>query len=217
MRNTGKVLRHPTSMRLAWLGVSFLLAAGCDSSVESGAPPRSSITVESSSILVPRESRDRSPKAELHLLRQRELQRPRQAENCPVTTSHKLAHLYGRLQGTGPVYPVSNGRLRVPFPAPKTSIWSGSPFSGFKVRWIAERRYNGPVLVRGFAWEGHAPVKFNDRLRPFLFSAGYKRSHERWHEYAAWHYIRFRQAGCYALQIDGREFSEIVVLRVVPE
>lgn len=202
---------------LAAFVATMLLLAGCDSASGPATSSRMTPTTPTSSTSHLGTPPADDPRTALDTLRQRRLRQPQKARHCPITAAQKLAAVYGRVQGRGPVYPVSSGRLKVPFPVPSNSIWAGSSFSGFKVRWIVSRGYAGPVLVRGFAWRGDAPVKFDDQLRPFLFSRGYTPSREQWHEYATWHYLRFRRPGCYAVQIDGRGFSRIVVFRVLRE
>lgn len=209
----GLLLRRLTSVTLA----TVVLLAGCSSLTKPAPSPQLAGRSPSSSTVPYRPPARADSHVALKALLQRPLRKPESAERCSPTFTHRAASAYGKVQGRGPVYPVSPGRLQVPFPNPAGSIWGKSKFSGFKIRWIARRQYTGPVLVRGFALRGNDPVRFNSHLKKYLFSPGYSPDTSRWHEYAAWHYVRVRRPGCYVWQIDGRSFSRLVVFRIVPE
>lgn len=210
---SGSLLRWLTSASLA----SVVLLAGCSSSTEPSPSRQLAGGTPWSSTVPFRPATRADSHVVLKALLHRALRKPKPTGGCSPTVTHKAARVYGNVQGRGPVYPVSPGRLKVPFPNPARSIWGRSDFSGSKVRWIAGRQYAGPVLVRGFALRGNDPVKFNSHLKNYLFSPGYSPSTNRWHEYSGWHYVRVQRPGCYVWQIDGRNFSHLVVFRVVPE
>ncbi len=186
--------------------VTVVIVAGCTQSPSQTGPIPSP---------APRSSSVWPHQSQKALLMSRALRHPPKRTGCPVTASQVVAPEYGPAQGTGPVYPVTDGSIPVTFPAPARSVWAGSRFSGEKVRWIARPGYAGPVLIRGFSVSGDSgPVRFNTGLKSLLFTAKTTHAGSGWHEYSQWHYVRLRHPGCYAWQIDGNGFSKVIIFRV---
>jgi hypothetical protein len=142
-------------------------------------------------------------------------------QRCPVSqpapeiTSEKYG--VGGAIGSGPVYPLlSSASLVVSY---RPQEWGRGPWGGQKVLWFVLPDYKGPVLIRGrrlgswqwlrfdrgalpaaeiriapgetVSWSGQAP---DSRGRPS--------------------YVRVRVPGCYAAQIDGTSFTNVVVFSV---
>src|SRR3982074_1726256 len=153
----------------------------------------------------------------------RPLQPPAVADGqrCPVSqpapeiTSEKYG--VGGAIGSGPVYPLlSSASLVVSY---RPEEWGRGPWGGQKVLWFVVPDYKGPVLIRGrrlgswqwmrfdrgalpaaeiriapgetVSWSGQAP---DSRGRPS--------------------YLRVGAPGCYAAQIDGTSFTNVVVFSV---
>jgi hypothetical protein len=136
---------------------------------------------------------------------------------CPVSPAATLAKAIGPALGPGPVYPIygADGVFaggRALFPAP----WLGR-----KVLWIAGPTYTGPVLVRGRQLDGKDEVRFGAGLAPVaelqLDTATSSGSAAPWRDWPG--YTRVRAPGCYAYQVDGSNFSIVIVFqaRVAPD
>jgi hypothetical protein len=107
----------------------------------------------------------------------------------------------------------------VPFvyPAERGTVWYPTKWSGQKVLWIVRPSYAGPVLIRGHRidgpqglgfGEGHVP---SDELRLTASQA----SDSGWSGRMWPSYTRLRAPGCYGWQIDGTNFSTVIVFRAV--
>jgi hypothetical protein len=95
------------------------------------------------------------------------------------------------------------------------SVFDGSDWGGQKVLWAAAPRYAGPVLIRGRELDGPQAVGFGGDRVPFdemqLLAAGATSAGEPagWREWPS--YTRLRGGGCYAYQVDGANFSTVIV------
>jgi hypothetical protein len=110
----------------------------------------------------------------------------------------------------GPVQPLGGARLHV-------TPFIGSSWSGGRVTWIAASSYEGPVLIRGRQLgggdavgfgEGHVPYDELQLLAPGQGAATPRGSGREWPTIT-----RVKGAGCYAYQVDGTNFSEVVVFK----
>jgi hypothetical protein len=142
---------------------------------------------------------------------------------CPVSqpSADVDFHAYGIAPGlgNGPAYPVgmASGTLEL---APAANFRSKA-WGGQKVLWFVLPSYTGPVLIRGGRLDAKGVVRFeNGNVPPKQLvitrstatpggvtppaDARYRPS-----------YTRLQGPGCYAYQIDGTTFSEIVVFRAV--
>ena len=147
------------------------------------------------------------------------LPRLRPGQRCPVSPSRPLADSGRPLNGRGPVYLLGVGGAR---PGTITIDWSlpDSPgWYGQKTPWMISRPYGGPILVRGARIGRRGQVRFaygyGDHLRELDWPAGADQApapdpNFRFLASAT----SFRAPGCYAYQIDGTSFSEIIVVRV---
>src|SRR5579859_1171726 len=127
---------------------------------------------------------------------------------CPVTPGQVVTPGFGPALGAGPVYAVGLGTAGVRdvddsiFPAP----WGGQ-----KVLWIADPGDPGPVLIRGHQLDGPNEVRFGGGAAPaaeLQLQAGAPGGAPAWSNWPS--YTRVRGPGCYAYQVDGPGFSEVI-------
>ena len=140
--------------------------------------------------------------------------------SCPVTTLRpvRLANDEVRpLAGAGPAYPILNGAYLDFYWPPLSSQpdFYGTGWSGNKVMWVVASRYSGRVLVRGRQIDGPHGLRFDapmTRERKLQGPTG----DGRVRRYPG--YTRVQAPGCYAYQIDGANFSRVIVFkaRVIP-
>ena len=94
----------------------------------------------------------------------------------------------------------------------------GSAWLGAQVTWVAAGSYRGPILIRGARLGGGA-LGFGSGARPYdelqLLDAGRGAPAVAGNGRAWVTYTRIPSAGCYAYQVDGTTFSEVVVFRAV--
>ncbi len=140
------------------------------------------------------------------------------AVRCPVTAARVLSPRFARGQGTGPVYPVgAAGGLQFIYPVEPAQAWYPSEWSGNKVAWVAREDFAGRVLVRGGPRNGADGVRFGDRPQPqtelrLTFSAD-DRGEGGWLSRGT--FTRVRSPGCYAWQLDGRDFTRVITFRAI--
>jgi hypothetical protein len=129
---------------------------------------------------------------------------------CPVSAVAASAGYAGPAVGSGPVYAAQ------PSPLPITSFIN-SAWDGARVTWVASPSYTGPVLIRGGKVSSSGPIGFGEGHVPDdelqLLTASTKSSGEppgarEWPSFT-----RMRSAGCYAYQVDGTNFSEVIVFQ----
>lgn len=120
---------------------------------------------------------------------------------CPVT-----------LHPTGPVTPSTS--TQVGFRRVTGSAWLAAA-----VTWAARGSYAGPVLIRGRQIGGGGAVGFGAGLRPYaelqLLDAGQQAPPVAGGGRAWVTDARIATAGCYAFQVDGTTFTEVIVFRAV--
>ncbi|HEX8995880.1 MAG TPA: hypothetical protein VF812_07610 [Ktedonobacterales bacterium] len=173
-------------------------------------------------------SPDTSP-AQWNALRARPLILPVLAPGaaCPAAQGRTVDAGFGAAIGDGPVYIVgmgTDGVLHATGPEPGSrggAAW-GNQFAMF----IVAPDYTGPVLARGEQIDGAHALLFNgglDQLGGFspatptllrqLRIEGGTNWGAPWANWAT--YLRMQAPGCYAIQVDGATFSELIVFRVV--
>lgn len=95
---------------------------------------------------------------------------------------------------------------------------SGSQWLEAEVTWTAVGGYTGPVLIRG-GMLGSGGLGFGTGAVPYdelqLLDAGQGAPRVTGDGRAWITYTRIRSGGCYAYQVDGAGFSEVVVFRAV--
>jgi hypothetical protein len=160
---------------------------------------------------------------------QRPLQLPSVAvgQPCPATPGRSFTEGYGPGLGSGPAYLLLPGRndgtLRAE--ALRGLGRTAKGWSGQQVRWIIHPLYQGPVLVRGARIDSEGGIQFNGGLdqpvdpsqltaAPPLTNLRLVGDSSYGAPWIAWvTYLRVREAGCYALQVDGLSFSETIFFR----
>ena len=124
---------------------------------------------------------------------------------CPVTSGQRVVKIEsqeGVGYGRGPTYPIfpytpRHAALALP-------EGSGGPWTSQSLRWFALRE-QGSVLIRGRSLAGAQRIRFG--------RAGSLQLKFRWggvHRTL----LHFRGGGCYGLQIDGSDYSHVVVFQV---
>lgn len=157
-------------------------------------------------------------------LRRRPLYIPqlKTGERCPVSRLRTVSPDFGPGLGDGPVYPVGFTKRSVllfEYPPQKRSVFAGSKWSGQKVLWVSDPKYEGPILIRGHQLDGGNEVRFGHggdlQPRGELAFESYETAGVAggWWNFPS--YTRLRAAGCYAYQVDGAGFSDVIVFRAV--
>lgn len=116
--------------------------------------------------------------------------------------------------GAGGSCPVNTGSGPVK-PSPSTPLaftpFVGSAWRGARVTWMASG-YQGPTLIRGRELGGLHAVGFGEGHVPYdelqLAGRAYGAPAGQWPSFT-----RVRGPGCYAYQVDGTSFSEVIVFR----
>jgi hypothetical protein len=154
---------------------------------------------------------------------QRRLRLPEDGRRgCQATPGRQLkaSDFGGVALGKGPVRPlVAPANLRATNAAKKgTLVFYRSPehpgWFELKTLWFSVPSYRGPVWIRARRVEGHGVIRFGEapELEDPLLSAGSTvngtRGYREWPG-ATW----IKRGGCYMWQIDGTDFSQLVLFR----
>jgi hypothetical protein len=125
--------------------------------------------------------------------------------SCAVSGTHTITGTV--VLGNGPVGPAQAATQ--PFASFINSSWNGA-----RATWFASSAYSGPILIRGREVGGPHAVGFGlgnvpyDQLQ-LNDSAGPTTGGTRqWPTFS-----RVRGPGCYAYQVDGTSFSDVIVFR----
>lgn len=167
--------------------------------------------------------------AEWNTLRDRPLRLPTlgPGATCPAAQGRTVEPGFGPAIGDGPAYIVgmgTDGVLHATGPMSKgrdITAW-GNQFALF----IIAPSYAGPILARGGQIDGSHALLFNGGLdqrggfspaTPTLLRQLRIEGGSEWGEpWANWtSYLRMQASGCYAIQLDGATFSDLIVFRVV--
>jgi|GEM_PF-3313418 len=121
--------------------------------------------------------------------------------------------------GAGGGCPASGGGLVKPLGTANVRIspFVGSAWAGARVTWVASTAYHGPFLIRGRRIDAGGAVGFGEGHTPYdelqLLDSGQGTSPppggREWITFT-----RARGPGCYAYQVDGTSFTEVIVFRV---
>ena len=122
------------------------------------------------------------------------------------------------MAGKGPVYVAMTAKSsHVVY---TQNRYGQSPWYGVKFLWIGAQSYNGPVLIRGRSLTSGGPVGFGQVNPPFAEMqiapgpgwgvVGNNNLGRSWPSME-----RLRKPGCYGLQVDGTNFSYVIVFRAV--
>jgi hypothetical protein len=121
-----------------------------------------------------------------------------------------------QVAGTGPVYAfavdgVPAGHLPVVESYRDAKGWVGQ-----KSPWLIAPDYHGPVLVRGARIDGTGEMRFafgtGQHLRTLRVAAHSGQQRNGWRVIPSLTLVR--KPGCYAYQVDGTTFSQVIVIRV---
>ncbi|HEV7640106.1 MAG TPA: hypothetical protein VGO39_04445 [Gaiellaceae bacterium] len=140
---------------------------------------------------------------------------------CPVSARSGTLAMFGLAPfpawGGGPAYPAfdpPHADIRQAFqfgPEPEYKEWGIE-----KVMWAVDKRYVGPVLVRGHQLDGPNELRFENGSPGFTPE---QTLHPATELRIVGGYVhpavtRARQAGCYAYQADGIGFSRTIVFTI---
>jgi hypothetical protein len=148
-------------------------------------------------------------------LRRRPLNLPTVApgSSCPTSGGKSVSPDFGIALGDGPLYPVS-------FYPDGTYYYAGATQEGgwylLKVLWISSPDYSGPALVRGKQIDGPNELRFGEGPNPqtelrLNTANSNNRTGTGWRDWPG--YTRLRAPGCYAYQVDGNNFSRVIVFK----
>ena len=144
--------------------------------------------------------------------------------DCPVTSGHLVnnGQFGGLALGEGPVQPIAAGggslteglRFRayvLPHARPPYRGWYS-----MKTLWFARPEYRGPVFIRGRQLDGPHTVVLGEGpslVDPQLGPGDTLNGIEGWREWPGG--TSLRTPGCYAWQVDGTDFSHVIVFKAV--
>jgi hypothetical protein len=132
---------------------------------------------------------------------------------CPTVPGRTVNPNLGPAIGDGPVYLVGAGVLDV---APAKNFGS-LEWGGQKTLYAIGPQYQGYVLLRGHQLDGPDEVRFDIGDVPpdqQLWQAAPSRLiNDGWSDLIT--YTRVRASGCYGVQADGSNFSEVIIFQAV--
>jgi hypothetical protein len=143
---------------------------------------------------------------------------------CPSTSGQSISNdsFGGIALGQGLVQPLvgtrswkvaERGVLVFPRPRdrPSLKVWRS-----VKTLWFAEPAYQGPLLIRGRQLDGPHETVFGEGptvKNPQLGPGPTLNGTNGWREWPGGTWLR--RAGCYAWQVDGTDFSHVIVFKAV--
>ncbi len=215
---------HRSQIWLSLLGSALLLLVGC-SSVSGVQMPPATATSAPVATTATSTSAITATSVNWSALESKPLHLPiiSAGANCPVTPARQhIAPDHQYAVGNGPVYLVNEALNNPVIFLDAGSSDPGSPWKISKIFWEVSASYSGPALIRGGQIDGQNALNFNGGLGQ---SAGNNQGtepilrelrllgdpHGQWKTYLT--FVRIQQAGCYAFQIDGQNFSENIVIR----
>jgi hypothetical protein len=141
--------------------------------------------------------------------------------DCPVKAIAQHTPQYGKGAGDGPFY------VTMAYDGPDATMtytlgnaWVGD-WGGEKTLWYADPTYQGRALIRGRRIDGTGEVRFDyaegKSLQPeALFDTRLSRQpNGQWPSWIGATRLRVDSPGCYAFQVDGDIFTEVVVFRAI--
>jgi hypothetical protein len=137
-------------------------------------------------------------------------------EQCVTTPSKRVAPELGAALGEGPAYMVGYGTEGT------NSIYMTREDGGWyylKTIWMAPPDFHGVFLLRGRQMDGPNEVRFSEGTTDTPNVQADFSSDDAGSEASGWlpwiDYVRVRAPGCYGIQVDGLNFSEIIRFRVL--
>ena len=132
---------------------------------------------------------------------------------CPVAPAKVISPDFGPALGDGPVYAVGFGSESS---ASLTGLLQEGGWYYIKVLWVAHPTYRGPVLVRGGRMDAPGELRFEHGQDPpralRLHTDSAPSLASGWRNWPT--YTRVRSPGCYAYQVDGPTFTDVIVFEV---
>lgn len=151
------------------------------------------------------------------LRREFRLQPLSSGDECPRTPGGRHAPKVAITLGDGPAYPVLGMSEPPPRPAGVVSLRDDIRRGGWywhKTLWAVDKAYHGPLLIRGARIHRPGLMRFGsdyEVLRELEMPA------ER---QVRWRYgvssTLLRGPGCYAFQVDGTNFTDVIVFAAAP-
>ena len=150
---------------------------------------------------------------------------------CPVTAAQQhISPDYATTIGAGPVYiaAAQGSAQALAFVDAASQGDASSGWGGAKVYWQIAPAYTGPVLIRGKQLDGTHAVRFNGGLgqghsnpegtEPILDELHLTGGGATAPSWPTWiTFTRLQAPGCYAYQVDGLSFSEVIVFQAVAQ
>jgi hypothetical protein len=157
----------------------------------------------------------------LATLRQRPLHLPKvlTGQSCPVSSAIRVDSHSPIAIGNGPVYAAIG--LDQPSQHPVMSFTDAQHYAngqsqgwgGTKVRWFVRPSYYGPLLIRGSQLDDSHQIRFDDGILPEIALDIPQGGSQQWYDRPS--ETRLQVPGCYAYQVDGIHFSQILVFQAV--
>jgi hypothetical protein len=147
---------------------------------------------------------------------------------CPITPAReRVSPDFPYAQGSGPVYAIAtNASGTVTFNSAASLGDAASGYGGFKAFWEIQPTYSGPALIRGARLDGPGALAFNGGLgqasagssgmEPRLSALridGQPVTPPAWPTWVT--FTRLASPGCYAYQVDGTSFEEIIIFQAL--
>jgi hypothetical protein len=154
----------------------------------------------------------------------RPLRLPASGARCRASAGHHFeTNLFGGIAlGEGPVRPVVAVRRRQDIAPALNGALHFYPYYGdrtwfaLKTLWYASPTYRGPVLIRGRQIDGPHSTVFGEQpelVDPLLRAGPTTYDIEGFREWPGATYLR--APGCYAWQVDGLDFSTVIVFNAI--
>ena len=146
---------------------------------------------------------------------------------CPTSPEKKVQPGFGIAQGNGPAYAtIGTAIIRTPAIFAYTDAQhfgdgeaDNQGWGGQKVLWFVNPDYHGLVLIRGHQVDGPHDMRFNGGLSGHPLAQQLvidtKSGGTPWPNLGS--YIRLQAPGCYAYQVDGDNFSYVIVFQAVTQ
>jgi hypothetical protein len=202
--------------RVSLLAIVVLVAAACGGMPAESETPTITAT--------PFDFHPETPDPWAALARPVELPSIEPGDACPTTQSTMdLEGVGPPLLGDGPIYPAlgPDGIVTLGFNDRAGTTIDGQDWWEAKVLWVSDDPDRGIGLIRGGRIDADGDVWFYPgnlgeyvsemRLTVEAWVYG-PRTPGGWREWNSWVY--FAEPGCYAFQIDGEDFTDIVVVQV---
>lgn len=141
--------------------------------------------------------------------------------DCPVRGIAQHTPQYGKGAGEGPffvtmAYDGSNATMTYTL----GDAWVGD-WGGQKTLWYADPAYQGRALIRGRRIDGPGEVRF-DYVQGASLAAELRvdtrearQPNGQWPSWIGATRLRLDSPGCYAFQVDGDTFTEVIVFRAI--